>query len=252
MNDPAALANKFADMLKDKAIKGKDGVFSIPPADRKMLKIAAETLGQDYEMAAKSAIEQAKISDKMVALNKAGFSMMGIKEDDKPALAALMKMNKDNKYEIQMSDGTTKLLENVTDKNQLSAILENRKKNDDAAQGRMNLMERLENIINRFTLGFTNVFQKIFASVDFDGFLGQIEKLGESLANTVFPMLTKLLDKGGIQSAFQKSLRLPSRNVAFSEDAAMVWLKTSGLYNGIDVYYYRTGYEIVDFFRNSR
>jgi hypothetical protein len=29
-------------------------------------------------------------------------------------------------------------------------------------------------------------------------------------------------------------------------------LKTSGLYNGIDVYYYRTGYEIVDFFRNSR
>jgi hypothetical protein len=207
MNDPAALANKFADMLKDKAIKGKDGVFSIPPADRKMLKIAAETLGQDYEMAAKSAIEQAKISDKMVALNKAGFSMMGIKEDDKPALAALMKMNKDNKYEIQMSDGTTKLLENVTDKNQLSAILENRKKNDDAAQGRMNLMERLENIINRFTLGFTNVFQKIFASVDFDGFLGQIEKLGESLANTVFPMLTKLLDKGGIQSAFQKIIK---------------------------------------------
>jgi hypothetical protein len=158
-------------------------------------------------MAAKSAIEQAKISDKMVALNKAGFSMMGIKEDDKPALAALMKMNKDNKYEIQMSDGTTKLLENVTDKNQLSAILENRKKNDDAAQGRMNLMERLENIINRFTLGFTNVFQKIFASVDFDGFLGQIEKLGESLANTVFPMLTKLLDKGGIQSAFQKIIK---------------------------------------------
>ena len=207
MNDPAALANKFAEMLKDKAVKGKDGVFSIPPADRKMLKIAAETLGQDYDKSVQSAIEQAKISDKMVALNKAGFSMMGIKEDDKPALAALMKMNKDNKYEIQMSDGTTKLLENVTDKNQLNAILENRKKNDEAAQGRMNLMERLENIINRFTLGFTNVFQKIFASVDFDGFLNQIEKLGEGLANTVFPMLTKLLDKGGIQDAFQKIIK---------------------------------------------
>ena len=203
MNDPAALANKFADMLKNKAIKGKDGVFSIPPADRKMLKIAAETLGQDYEMSVKSAIEQAKISDKMVALNKAGFSMMGIKEDDKPALAALMKMNDKGKYEIQMSDGTSKLLENVTDKNQLNAILANRKKNDEAAQGRMNLMERLDNIINRFTLGFTNIFQKIFASVDFDGFLGQIEQLGESLANTVFPLLKQLLDKGGIQNAFE-------------------------------------------------
>ena len=204
MNDPAALANKFADMLKDKAIKGKDGVFSIPPADRKMLKIAAETLGQDYEMAAKSAIEQAKISDKMVALNKAGFSMMGISEDDKPALAALMKINDKGGYEIQMSDGTSKLLENVTDKNQLNTILANRKKNDEAAQGRMNLMERLENIINRFTLGFTGVFQKIFASVDFDGFLGQIETLGENLANTVFPMITKLLDKGGIVDMFPK------------------------------------------------
>jgi hypothetical protein len=207
MNDPAALANKFADMLKDKAIKGKDGVFSIPPADRKMLKIAAETLGQDYEMAAKSAIEQAKISDKMVALNKAGFSMMGISEDDKPALAALMKMNKDNKYEIQMSDGTSKLLENVTDKNQLNAILANRKKNDEAAQGRMNLMERLENIINRFTLGFTNVFNKIFANMDFDNFLGKIEELGTSLGEVIFPAIEKLLNnKGAISGIFQSIL----------------------------------------------
>ena len=41
-------------------------------------------------------------------------------------------------------------------------------------------MERLENIINRFTLGFTNIFQKIFANMDFDSFLAQLESLGEA------------------------------------------------------------------------
>lgn len=215
MNDPAALANKFADLLKNKAIKGKDGVFSIPPADRKMLKIAAETLGQDYEMAAKSAIEQAKISDKMVALNKAGFSMMGIKEDDKPALAALMKMNDKGKYEIQMSDGTSKLLENVTDKNQLNAILANRKKNNEAAQGRMNLVERLENMINRFTLGFTNIFQKIFANMDFDSFLNQLEGLGETLAKTIFPTIEKMFsDKDGLKKIFDEIIGAVTNIVA--------------------------------------
>jgi hypothetical protein len=197
MNDPTALAEKFAKTLQGVVAKDKMGNFFIPPADRKMLKIAAETLGQDYEMATKSAIEQAKITDKMVALNKAGFNMMGIKEDDKPALAALMKMNKDNKYEIQMSDGTTKLLENITDKNQLNAILDNRKKNEQAAQGRMNLMERLENMINRFTLGFTNIFQKIFANMDFDSFLNQLESLGESLAKTIFPAISDMFNNKG-------------------------------------------------------
>ena len=178
MNDPTALAEKFAKTLEGVVAKDKMGNFFIPPADRKMLKMAAETLGQDYEMATKSALEQAKITDKMVALSKSGFSMMGISEEDKPALASLMKMNKNGKYEIQMSDGTTKLLENITDKNQLKAILDNRKKNDLAAEGRMNLMERLENIINRFTLGFTNVFNKIFANMDFENFLSKVEELG--------------------------------------------------------------------------
>jgi len=207
MNDPTALAEKFAKTLEGVVAKDKMGNFFIPPADRKMLKMAAETLGQDYEMATKSALEQAKITDKMVALSKSGFSMMGISEEDKPALASLMKMNKNGKYEIQMSDGTTKLLENITDKNQLKAILDNRKKNDLAAEGRMNLMERLENIINRFTLGFTNVFNKIFANMDFENFLSKVEELGTSLAQVIFPAIEKLLNnKGAISGIFQSIL----------------------------------------------
>lgn len=198
MNNPEQLAIKFAELLKDSVVKGKDGVFSIPPAERQMLRIASEKLGQNYEDILNSTIEQAKISDKMVSLSKAG--LMGLKDDDKLAIASLMKMNEKGKYEIQMSDGTTKLIENITDKNQLTQILENRKKNDLAAQGRMNLVERLENMINRFTLGFTNVFNKIFTNMDFDNFLTKLEGLGTSLAEIVFPAIEKILNNKGVMS----------------------------------------------------
>jgi len=71
----------------------------------------------------------------------------------------------------------------------------------------MNLMERLENIVNRFTLGFTNVFNKIFTNMDFENFLSKVEELGTSLAQVIFPAIDKLLNnKGAISGIFQKIL----------------------------------------------
>jgi hypothetical protein len=175
MNDPSALAEKFAKSLSEIVKKDANGNFFIPPAERKMLKLAAENLGQDYEMAVKSAIEQGKIADKMASLNKSGFSLFNISPDDRPALASLMKLDKNGNYTIQLSDGSEKLLDQISDKNVLMTLLNNRKKNDLAAQGRMNLVERIENIINRFTLGFTNIFQKFFAGVDYEKYFLQLK-----------------------------------------------------------------------------
>lgn len=199
MNDPTALAEKFANTLKGIVAKDKNGDYFIPPADRKMLKMAAETLGQDYEMAAKSAIEQAKIADKMTALSKAGFSFMGIDEADKPALAALMKMNKNGKYEIDVGGGMTKLIENLADKNQLRQILDERKRNEDAAIERKNVMERLQLVVDRFMTGFSSVFTKLFGSSDFESFLKMIEESGGKIATFIND---KILGSKGLGELF--------------------------------------------------
>lgn len=196
MNDPAKLADKFAGLVKGMVQKTAAGDFIIPPAARKQLQLASQALGQDYENIKNTAIEQAKITDKMTALGKQGI--FNIKDDDKPALASLMKLNKDNKYEIRMSDGTTKLLENITDKRQLDAILDARNKNEKAAIERNNLAQRLSLIADRFMLGFSSVMTKLFGSSDFDTFLEMVEKVGTQLADLVTNKL------GGKNGFFEK------------------------------------------------
>ncbi len=199
MNDPAKLAERVTGLVKGAIIKsGKD--FIIPPAERKMLQIAAETLGQDYNELKNTALEQAKIADKMTALGKAGFSLMGLEEEDRLGIASLMQLNQQGKYEIRMSDGTTKLLENITDKNQLKAIIDARKKNEDAAIQRKNLLERLSMIVDRFMLGFSTVFSKLFGSTEFESFLQMVEKGGEKIAKFI---MQDIMGSDGLANGFK-------------------------------------------------
>lgn len=217
MTDPAGLADKFASTLKGMVVKGKDGLFTIPPAQRKILKLAAEGLGQNYEDSVNSAIEQAKIADKISAVAKQGF--FGFNEDQKIALADLMKLNKDNKYEIMMSDGTTKLLENITSRNQLNEIIKNRTVNEQAAIKRKNLVERLNLIIERFSLAFSTVFSKLFENKNFDDLLGQIEKVGTDIAQFIANYIN---GNGGLTKAFEMVI----------DRFKMVWGKIEKIWSG--------------------
>ena len=185
MNDPTALAEKFAATVSEIVKKDSKGNYFIPPEERKSLKIAAETLGQNYEDAVQTAVEQRKIADKMATLQKSGFSLIDIKEEDRPALANLMSLNDKGQYVIKNSAGVEELLANMTDKNGLKAILDSRKKNETAALGRKNMMERLEMIYDRFIMGFSDIFTKLFGSQDFDSFLVMVEKAGNSIAKFV-------------------------------------------------------------------
>jgi hypothetical protein len=199
MNDPAKLAERVTDLVKGAVIKsGSD--FIIPPAERKMLKIAAETLGQDYNEIKNTALEQAKIADKMTALGKAGFNLMGLGEEERLGIASLMQLNKQGKYEIRMSDGTTKLLENITDKNQLKAVLDERKKNEDAARQRKNLLERLSLVVDRVMLGFSNVFNKLFGGTEFESFLQMVEKGSEKIAKFI---MEDIMGSDGLTNGFK-------------------------------------------------
>lgn len=196
MSDPTALAEKFASTVSEIAQKDGKGGYFISPADRKMLKIAAETLGQNYEDAVATAIEQKKIADKMTFLSKSNFNLMGMDEGDKLSLAGLMQLNEKGKYEIKMSDGTMQLLENMTDKSQLKAIVDARAKNDQAAIQRQNLAERLSLIMDRFMMGFSNVFTKLFGGTNFESFLQNIEASGTKVAEFVSAIIK---NSGGME-----------------------------------------------------
>lgn len=220
MTDPVLLAEKFAKSVSEIVAKDSKGNYFIPPAERKALKIAAETLGQNYEDAVATAIEQKKIADKMVAVNKAGISMMSLKEDQKLALASLMTLNEDNKFEIAMSDGTKLLLENVTSESQIKQILDARQKNEDAAIMRLDMMKRLSMIVDRMFMGFSKVFAKLFGGQEFDSFLVMVEKAGESITNFI---LNDLIGKGGLTETFKQIMDEGKRvfdNISklFSED----------------------------------
>ena len=203
MNNPTALAEKFANLVKNVVTKDSAGNYIIPPAARKQLQLASESLGQDYEMIKNSAIEQAKITDKMEALSKAGFSLFNIDPKDKPALASLMNLDKNNQFTIKLPNGTVKLLSELTNKDQLKSILDDRQKNEEAAIQRKTLTERLSLIVERFMLGFSKVFVN-FNNVLEDGkLIKTIEDFGTSMAEKVIPLMDKLFGDGdGIKKMF--------------------------------------------------
>ena len=200
MTDPTALAEKFANTVSAIVAKDSKGNYFIPPAERKSLKIAAETLGQSYEDAVGTAIEQAKIADKMTALSKSGFSMTSFSEEDRLAVAGLMKVNEKGEFVIKNSAGVETLLSNMTDKNQLKQIIESRKSNENAAIQRKNLMERLSMVVDRFMLGFSSVFTKLFGGTEFESFLQMVERGGEKISKFI---IEDIMGKDGLADGFK-------------------------------------------------
>lgn len=198
VTDPAALADKFSSLVT--AMKDSKGDYFISPAERKMLKIAAETLGQSYEEAYNAAIEQAKMADKLSMIAKRGFSLIDFSNEEKMQLASLSQM-KDGEIFIKNSAGVDTLLQNLTGKDDLKKILSERDKNDKAAIGRKNLMERLGLIVDRVMMGFSNVFNKLFGGSNFESFLQQVETVGTQVGQFV---AKDLLGDGGLADGFNK------------------------------------------------
>jgi len=216
MNEPQKLAERVTDLVRGSIVKsGND--FIIPPAERKMLRMAAETLGQDYGEMQNAAIEQAKMADKMELLGKKGINI--INEEDRLAFSGLINMGEKG-YEVKLSSGATKLLSEITTKGQLDKILDDRKKNEKAAMQRLNMMQRLQLIGDRFIMGVSQVFDKLFGGEsDFESFLGMIEKTGTEIAQTFMNIIK---NSGGITATVTDII----------EKAKGVFLKIEEIFKG--------------------
>jgi hypothetical protein len=193
MTSPELLAERLQKSISGIVSKSSTGMYFIPAAERKRLKLVADALGQNYEMLVDSAIEQRKVADKMVALNKQGIMLAN--EEDQIAIANLMKLNEKGQFEIQMPDGTSKLLSSITDKNAITAMLAARKKDEDAAIQRLNLMQRLGLIVDRFMAQLAGVLNKFLSSKEGQAVLAQLEDLGSKVGNFI---TSSLLGQNGL------------------------------------------------------
>jgi hypothetical protein len=155
--EPEELTADLLEALKDKAFKGKNG-FQISPADREIIREFAEAVRQDPDELMTGAIEQAKYADKIDALNKRGLPIMMYNEEQQDLIANLMTLNEDGTYSMRLSNGVIKRLEEIPSMYEITKTLEQERKNDQSALLRNTLAERIGIAIDRFNIGFSEVF----------------------------------------------------------------------------------------------
>ena len=213
--EPEQLTADLIESLKDKAFKGKNG-FEISPADREIIRNLASALGQDSEELFNVAIEQGKDLDKIKALEKRGIFELNIGEEKSELLKNLMTLNEDGSYNIRLSNGVTQRLSEIPSNVSILKTINQERKNKESAIMRKNLAERINMVVDRFMIGFSEVFvvlDKYFTSNNtiqnldnlvksysdglvkfitggFDGEWGKIMKRATSVVNS---MLDKLL-----------------------------------------------------------
>ena len=154
--EPEELTADLLEALKDKAFKGKNG-FQISPADREIIRNFAEAVNQDPDELMTGAIEQAKFADKIAALDSKGFSAT-MNEEQKDLITNLMTLNENGGYSIRLSNGIIKTLEEIPSINTINQILLQDRKNEQSALLRNTLAERIGIAIDRFNIGFSEVF----------------------------------------------------------------------------------------------
>ncbi len=157
MLEPQELTADLIEALKDKAFKGKNG-FQISPADRQIIKEFAEAINQDPEELMTGAIEQTKYADKIDALNKRGLPIMMYNEDQRNLITNLMTLNEDGSYSMRLSNGIIKRLEEIPSMYEITKTLEQDRRNEQSALLRNTLAERIGIAIDRFNIGFSEVF----------------------------------------------------------------------------------------------
>jgi hypothetical protein len=155
--EPQELTADLIEALKDKAFKGKNG-FQISPADRQIIKEFAQAINQDPEELMTGAIEQTKYADKIDALNKRGLPIMMYNEDQRDLITNLMTLNEDGSYSMRLSNGAIKRLEEIPSMYEITKTLEQNRKNEQSALLRNTLAERIGIAVDRFNVGFSEVF----------------------------------------------------------------------------------------------
>ncbi len=209
--EPEELTADLLEALKDKAFKGKNG-FQISPADREIIREFAQAVHQDPDELMTGAIEQAKYADKIEALNKRGLPIMMYNEEQQDLIANLMTLNSDGTYSMRLSNGVIKRLEEIPSMYEITKTLEQDRRNEQSALLRNTLAERIGIAIDRFNIGFSEVFVVLDKYFKRHNTIDNLDSTVESITVGMMDWLnTKFSDTGDWGLFLRKGLKTANR-----------------------------------------
>lgn len=207
MEDPLQLTADLMEVVKGKAFKGRNG-FEIAPADRELIREFATSIGQDADELFNAAIEDAKYSDKIEALRKKGIQTFGLSDEQNELLTNLMTLNEDGSYSLKLSNGAIKRLEEIPSNDLIYKTIEQDRKNEKSAILRKTLAERIGIAIDRFSIGFSEVFVVLDRYLTNSGFINNLDKTsGDIATNTINFLNNQLSGAGGWSDFIKKGLK---------------------------------------------
>lgn len=192
--DAAGLMEDVINSVSGLAIKGKDGLFSIPPAQQALLREFAAATGENVDNLVRSSIESAKQNDIMAQLRSRGI----FNKDDLTAVANLAEYDKESKqYRVKIDmAGTTKAIGELSSGliTQLRGVV---REEQQVTTTRMNLMEQLKNLYNMFLFSLQPIFRPIEALLKDSGFMMQLQRTMKDLGNFIARKIEPLFNSGG-------------------------------------------------------
>jgi hypothetical protein len=154
--DAAGLMDDVMKTMSGLAIKGKEGIFTIPPVQQALIREFAEATGENADNMIQGSIQMAKQADIMSRINP----MAGVTEADRKMIANMAEM-KDGKYMVKVDVKGMEVAVDNLNRSQIEAIKSRQEEESIASRNRMNIIEQFQNIYQIFLTALTPVFQKI-------------------------------------------------------------------------------------------
>lgn len=225
--EPEELTADLLEALKDKAFKGKNG-FEISPADREMIREFAEAVNQDPKDLMNGAIEQAKYTDKIKALTESKLPIMMYNEEQKDLITNLMTLNEDGTYSIRLSNGVIKRLEEIPSMSLITKTLEQDRRNEQSALLRKTLAERIGIAIDRFNIGFSQVFVELDKLFKRNSSIENLDSTVASVATGMIEWFNTNLSNTGYWGVFiRKGLKAANE---FIDKILGIWLNPNTVF----------------------
>lgn len=196
IEDPLQLTADLMEVVKGKAFKGRNG-FQISPEDRELIREFAKSINQDADELFNAAIEDAKYNDKIEALRSKGVKTFKLTDEQNTLLTNLMTMNEDGSYSIMLSNGIIRRLEETPGTAEIYGILNQERKNEQIALLRKTLAERIGIAIDRFSIGFSQVFVELNNLFNNHNTIGDIENLAKDISTNMIDFIHEAFSENG-------------------------------------------------------
>jgi hypothetical protein len=189
--DAAGLIDDVVGAVSGLAVKGKDGIFSIPPAAQGLIREFAAATGESVDNLVKTSLQTAKQNDVMNQLRSRGV----FNAEDLNAIANLAERDEiTGKYMVKVDMlGTQKAIDELNQGliDKARGVVRDEQQ---VASNRMNLMEQLKNMYNMFLFSLQPLFRPIEALFRDSGFMAALQRtmadLGQFIANKLVPLFS--------------------------------------------------------------